>query len=261
MENNLFFQRNLRMSLFILLMVVLTVISGIATEFSLIKAVLAIPKSFIWMLNNFIPDEDALTRLPKIINRLFQTIWVSISATGIAAIFALGSAVLGSKTTRPTKWVSSVFRTIASVFRNMPLAVWAMVFLFSFGQNMFTGFLALFFVTYGFLVRVFIESIDEASSASVEALRATGATYFQIITQAVIPQTLPQIISWILFALETNIRSSTLVGILTGTGIGFLFNTFYKSLNYKAAGLVVIAIVAVVLVIDFVSDRIRKIIL
>ena len=61
--------------------------------------------------------------------------------------------------------------------------------------------------------------------------------------------------------IETNIRSATLVGILTGTGIGFSFDLYYKSMNYSAASLVILVIVATVLVIEFFSNSVRRAVL
>lgn len=68
-------------------------------------------------------------------------------------------------------------------------------------------------------------------------------------------------ISWVLFEIETNIRSATLVGILTGTGIGFSFDLYYKSSNYSAASLVVMTIILTVFVIEYLSNLIRRVIL
>jgi phosphonate transport system permease protein len=133
--------------------------------------------------------------------------------------------------------------------------------LFSFGQSGFTGFFALFFVTLGFITRVMIETIDEVGVEPIEALRATGASYGAIISQSVIPSCLPQLISWLLYMIETNIRSATLVGILTGTGIGFLFDLYFKNFFYGSASLVVLVTVAAVLLIETVSNAIRRIIL
>lgn len=118
-----------------------------------------------------------------------------------------------------------------------------------------------FFGSFGFLTRAFLESIDESSGHSVEALRATGAGYATIICQSVIPSVLPQLISWILFMIETNIRNATLIGILTGTGVGFLFNLYYKNLNYSAASLIVLIIVASILIMEFASNYIRKVVI
>ncbi len=111
------------------------------------------------------------------------------------------------------------------------------------------------------MIRSFIEVIDETSRSSVEALRATGANPLQTICQAVIPSVKPMILSWMLYMLDTNIRSATLVGMLTGTGIGFAFDLYYKNFNYAGAALVILSIVIAVLVIETVSNAIRRLIL
>jgi phosphonate transport system permease protein len=136
-----------------------------------------------------------------------------------------------------------------------------MIFLLSFGQNVLTGLLSLFIGTVGYLTRAYAEAIDETAESSVEALRASGASWLQTVAQAVFPSVLPQMTSWVLYMLETNIRDATLVGILTGTGIGFLFDIYYKSMNYSAAALVVLGIIIVVIAIESTSNALRKVIL
>lgn len=111
------------------------------------------------------------------------------------------------------------------------------------------------------LTRTFIETIDEVSASCVEALYATGATSLQTVFHGVIPSSLPEIISWILYMIETNIRSSTLIGILTATGIGYLFDLYYKRMDYSSASLVVISIVILVIAIEILSNKIRKVIM
>jgi phosphonate transport system permease protein len=81
------------------------------------------------------------------------------------------------------------------------------------------------------------------------------------VARAVLPSVLPQTTSWMLYMIETNIRDATLVGILTGTGIGFLFDLYYKSLNYPSATLVVIGIIVVVIAIETASNSLRRVIL
>lgn len=124
-----------------------------------------------------------------------------------------------------------------------------------------TGYFALFFGSFGFLTRAFIETIDEVSRSSVEALQTTGASYLTVISQSVIPSTIPQMISWVLFMIETNIRNATLVGLLTGSGIGFTFNLYYKNLSYDIASLVVITIIISILCIELISNYVRRVIL
>lgn len=111
------------------------------------------------------------------------------------------------------------------------------------------------------LTRAFIETIDEVGPDCVEALHASGATYMQTVFQGIVPAAIAEIITWILFMIETNIRSSTLIGILTGTGIGYLFDLYYKRLDYSSASLVVLSIVVLVILLEIVSGQIRKVII
>ncbi|MCL2159266.1 MAG: ABC transporter permease subunit [Oscillospiraceae bacterium] len=140
----------------------------------------------------------------------------------------------------------------------MPNVVWAILLMFSFGQNILTGFFALFFATFGMLTRAFIETIDEVSADCVEALHATGATSLQTVFQGIIPSSMPQIVSWVLYMIEFNIRDSALIGLLTATGIGAMFDLYYKRMDYGAASLVVIFIVILVIAIELISNKIRK---
>lgn len=241
--------------------IILAMICGKAVEFDTIKGLTSVPKAIGWLFTEFIPTAEALKKVPDIMSKLIETILLSIASTMIAAIFALFFGVMGSRATRINGVISTFSRLIASVSRNIPDAVWAMIFLLSFGQNILTGYFALFFVSFGVLTRAFIETIDEASNESVEALEATGASKAQIVFQAIIPSSLTQMISWILYMIETNIRSSTLIGILTGTGIGFIFDLYYKSMNYSVASLVVVSIIIAVFIIEFISNSVRRVIL
>lgn len=233
----------------------------VIAEYDVIKGFTSIPKAFQWLFDNFIPNQAAMKRLPKILEKLEETILVSISSATVATVLGFIVAILGSNTTRINRGFGVFARGIATIFRNIDVSAWALILLFSFGQSSFTGYFALFFVTFGFMVRILIETIDEVGSEPVEALRATGAGYLAIVTQAVIPACIPQVISWVLFMIETNIRSATLVGILTGTGIGFSFDLYYKSMNYSAASLVILVIVITVLTIELISNAIRRAIL
>ena len=247
--------------IFLLIIIVLTYLSSAITTFNFVEGMATIPVAIGWIFSNLTMPQESFDKLPKILEKLAETIFMSIAATTIAAVVSLFLGVFGSKTTKVNNFLSVFARFIASVSRNIPVVAWSLVLLISFGQNSVTGFLALFVGTVGFLTRAFIESIDEASQSSVEALTATGATYFQIVSKAVIPQCLPQMISWVLFMVETNIRNATLVGILTGTGIGYTFDIYYKMLNYNAVALVTLCIVITVIIVDLISNYIRKVIL
>lgn len=236
-------------------------LSAYLTEFRLAEGLASFPEAFSWIVTNLIPDEKAISRIPKILSKLLETTLLSVAVTVFAAVFAFFFSLLGTRTTKNPPIVGSLVRIVAAFFRNVPDVVWAMVLMFSFGQNILTGFLALFFTTFGLLTRAFIETIDEVSANCVEALSATGTGYLQCVFQGIIPSSLPGIVSWVLYMIETNIRSSTLIGMLTATGIGYLFDMYYKSIQFPSAGLIVLFMVILVIGIETISNQIRKVIL
>lgn len=248
-------------TIFWVVIIAIVYFSASITDFDFMHGIETLPKAFSWMFANLFITQETLEKLPNVMDKLIETFFLSITATTTASVFALFFGLMGSNTTMVNRYLAAVSRFIASVNRNIPVVAWSLILLLSFGQNAVTGYFALFFTTFGFLTRAFIETIDEASESSVEALTATGATYFQIVAKAVIPESFPQMISWILFMIETNIRSSTLVGILTGTGIGYLFDLYYKSMNYQVVTLVTLSIVITVILIEWTSNYVRRVIL
>jgi len=256
-----FRDRNLVLGGLVAVVVLLSWGSALLTQFDLGEGLASFPKALGWMATSFVPDAKAWSNLPKILSRLGETVVVSVMAAVLAGVLGFVLALLGSRTTRFHPWFTPPVRFIASLARNIPVVAWAMIFLLAFGQSFVTGLLALFIESLGFLTRSFLELLDETASGPVEGLKAGGADWGQVVAQAVVPSLLPSLTSWLLFMVETNIRSATLVGLLTGTGIGFLFDLYYKSLNYPSAALVTLAIVVVVLVLEAVSNALRKVIL
>jgi phosphonate transport system permease protein len=256
-----FRRRSLLLMVFAAGLALLSTLAGGFLEFDPIKTIVDMPNGIVWMVTNFVPSVEALEKAPTILRQLFSTVLVAIAASCTAAIIALVLAVLGSRSVGIKGIVQLLVRAIASLFRNIPTVAWALILLFSFKQSEFTGFLALFLTSLGYLTRCFLESIDEVSSGAVEALRATGANFGQIVAQAVIPLSATAVVSWVLYMIETNVRDATLIGILTGTGIGFVFDLYYKSFRYDAAGLTVLAIVIVVVLLELCSNHIRRAIL
>lgn len=260
-KTSVFTKRKLVFTVTILSVIALFALSSAITEYDLVLGITSLPKAFVWITKNLVPDAKSLERLPNILTKLTETALLSVAVTVVAGICAFFFSLLGSKTTKTNDVLANIVRMIAAFFRNVPDVVWAMLLMFSFGQNVLTGFFALFFTTFGMLTRTFIETIDEVSGDCVEALHASGATYMQTVFQGIVPSSISEIITWVLFMIETNVRNSTLIGILTGTGIGYLFDLYYKRLDYASASLVVLSIVVLVIMLEIISSSIRKVII
>jgi len=261
MPDDFFIRRRRRTFLLVSALTALVLASIAITQYDVGRGFSSFLKALLWGLSNFYPDAGSLRRLPDILQKLRDTVLISIASTFMAALFAMVLALAGSRTTRIHAAFTVIARGVGSLFRNMPLVAWAMVLMLAFSQTALTGFLALFLGSIGFLTRAFMETIDEVGENVVDALKATGAASAHIVFQAVLPSSMPQVVSWLLFMIETNIREATLVGFLTGTGIGFLFDVYYKSFNYHAASLIVIVTVVTVLLLETVSNRVRRVIM
>lgn len=260
-RENVFLKRKITYLAVVTVVVLVYFGSAFVTEFQMAEGLASFPDALLWIVRNLIPDALAVRRIPKILSKLLETSLLSIAVTVFAAVCAFLFSLLGTHTTKINPVVGKVVRIVAAFFRNVPDVVWAMLLMFSFGQNILTGFLALFFTTFGLLTRAFIETIDEVSGSCVEALNATGANFIQCVFQGIIPSSMTGIVSWVLYMIETNIRSSTLIGMLTATGIGYLFDMYYKGLEFPSAGLIVAIMVILVITIEAVSNKIRRVIL
>ena len=232
--------------------------SSVRTDFDPIGSLLDLPGGFVWLFEHFMPTASSFNNLPRILSALGSTVLDAVAASFIAAVLAYGLALLASRSVGFGGAVRLAIRGFATVLRNIPTVAWAFILVFSFRQSEFTGFLVLFMKSFGFLIRSFIETMDEVSNDTLDALRASGASRLQIIAHGIIPLTIAQAVSWIMYQLETNVRDATLVGMLTGTGIGFVFELYYRTFRYDTAGLVILSIVVVAMSCEAISNFVRR---
>ncbi|MCL2140684.1 MAG: ABC transporter permease subunit [Dehalococcoidia bacterium] len=260
-RESVFVKRKRTFTLIFVSFIALFLLSSLITDYNAIGGFLSLPKAFVWSIKNLVPNATSWPRVPLIFDNLVETALLSVAVTVCSAVCAFFFSLLGTRTMRVNPVVGRAVRIIAAFFRNIPDIVWALLLLFAFHQNILSGFFALFFATFGLLTRTFIETIDEISASCVEALHATGATNLQVVSQGIIPSSMATLISWILYMIETNVRNAVLIGILTGTGIGWLFDLFYKRGDWGAVSLVVLAVVILIIVIEMISTQIRKVIM
>lgn len=257
-KENIFKKRRNSKIIFFSIIITLYVVSSLISSFENMSVFLTVPKGVLWLFKNFIPTKNSIKYIPTILKTAFNTVMMAISATTFSSIFAFIFAVLGSEIIGVNKFFKMSIKIISSFFRNMPILTWSILLLFSFKQGELTGLFALIFVTFGYLTRTFSETIDEVSGDVIEALEATGASWWQIVFQGVIPTTMSQLISWVLYYVENSVREVTLIGILTGTGLGFIFNMYYRSFRYDVAGLVILIVIILVILIELLSNKLRK---
>lgn len=189
---------------------------------------------------------------------LLTTMEMALAASFLAACFSFVLAFFGSTTTAPFLWLAKILRGFGSFMRNIPALIWSFILVMAFGIGTSVGLIALFIETFGFLLRAFIETIDEVGNESIEALDAVGANFFQKLAQGIVPAVIPGYISWFLYTIEVNIRSSTIVGMVGGGGVGLVLMSYIKSFKYHVAGAIILAIAVVVILVDIITNWLRK---
>jgi phosphonate transport system permease protein len=168
---------------------------------------------------------------------------------------------LGSAAITRSLPVNSAVRAFASALRNSPPLVWAFILVAAFGIGTVVGILSLIISTTGSLARFFIEILDETATETMEPLLAAGASMPSIITQALLPGAMPGFIAWILYCVELNIRSSTILGMVGAGGIGLLLMGYIKQFNYAAASTAILAVAVIIIGVNLLTTYLRKLIM
>ncbi len=215
-------------------------------------------QAYFWQFlrDDFFPPK--VTKVPELLQAILTTLQIAFGATFVATIIAAILAPFGSLATTPLPILPKLIRGFASIFRNIPALVWALLLFMSFGVGTGVGFLAIFIQTLGFLLRAFIEIIDEVGAAALEATTASGATFAQKIFQVVLPSCLIGYVSWFLYSLELNIRSSTIVGMVGGGGVGMVIFAYIKSFKYDVAAGIIIAVALLIIGFDGLTQYLRR---
>ena len=200
--------------------------------------------------------------LKDVINAMFVTIFMALLSTTIATIIAAPlSFFAASNITRKGTVGTTVyylFRSFFNLMRSYDPLLMASVFGFWLSFGAFPGFLALTVVTIASLGKLFSEAIEGIDAGPIEALQATGSNQLQTVTYGVVPQIVPDFISFIIYHWDINVRISTIIGFVGGGGIGFYLSEQINGFHYDRAGTAIWAIVIVVWAMDFLSAEIRK---
>ena len=126
------------------------------------------------------------------------------------------------------------------------------------GLGPFAGIVALTLHSVAALGKLYSEAIEGIDPGPIEAIQATGATRLQTIVHAVVPQMIPPFVSFSIYRWDTNVRMSTVIGLVGGGGVGFILVQYVRLLDYRAAGIAVWFIAVTVAILDYVSAEIRR---
>lgn len=248
--------KKLKRNLIILTLLFLIVGSAWFAGFNFVEVMINFGKGGRLLGRMFLPPD--LSYLPNIVDPMTETIRMAIVGTFIGATLALPVAVLTANNFIKSKILHGPLRIILNIFRTIPALVLASLFVAVFGTGPFSGVIALSIFTFGLVSKLTYETIEAIDYGQVEALMSLGANKMNVLKYAIMPQIMPQYMSYTLYGLEVNIRAAAVLGYVGAGGIGQTFEYNLAWRNFDRVGTIIIFSFFIVLIIDLISSSIRK---
>ena len=208
------------------------------------------------MLGEMFPPSVA--RIGPVGKSLLETFQMALIGTGAGVVLSLPLAVLATRHLSPHVAAYHAARVLIALFRTVPDLIWALFFVVAVGLGPFAGTLAIMVDIIGFCGRFFAEAMEEADRGPQEALHALGSGRGAVIAAAVIPAALPSLVNTSLFSLEKATRSSVVLGLVGAGGIGIELQVSMDLFRYAEASAIIIAIFALVLLVEQCSAWLRR---
>jgi phosphonate transport system permease protein len=186
------------------------------------------------------------------------TVCIALWGTLLAILISVPLGLLGARNLAPHPTVYFAARRVMDVLRAVNEFVFALMFVTAVGLGPFAGMLALGIHTGGVLGKLLSETIESIDPGQVEGVAAVGAGRLHVIAFGVVPQVMPNFLSYVLLRFESDIRSASVIGMVGGGGIGFYLWDTIRAFNDREAATVILLIVAMVMAVDVVSSRIRR---
>ena len=243
------------------IMVILVPIFAVATLFSAyiiefdIFILLRRGYQFFVIVGRMIPPDWSY--FPEVIGPLVETIMMSIFGTLLGAFLSLPLAFLSSDNIIKNKVLLWTNRMVVSLFRTLPILIFAFILKYIFGIGTFAGTLAIALFTWLIMTKMLYEIIETVDMGPFEAIESSGASRLRAFIVSIIPQILGQYISIALYNFEMNVRSAAILGYVGAGGIGLLLNEKLGWRRYDQVGLILFALLVTVYVIESISRLIR----
>jgi phosphonate transport system permease protein len=209
-----------------------------------------------WISLMMIPPDPG-SSLPTYLSALGETLSIALLGTTIAAFMALPVSLLAARNIVPSAIFRFPVRRFLDSIRGVDTLIWALVWINVVGLGPFAGVLAIAVSDFGAFGKLFSEAIEGADKKQVEGIRASGGSALHEIRFGLMPQVLPVIAGQVLYFIESNTRSATIIGIVGAGGIGLQLAEQIRVLEWQKVSFLILMILIAVAVIDWISTKLR----
>lgn len=204
------------------------------------------------------PPNVQAQKVQLITEGMLESLQIAVLATAFGVLLALPLGLIAARNLTPS-WASWSARALIALLRTFHPVIVAILFVKAVGFGALAGVLALVVASMGFVGKLFAEAIEEISMKQVEAVRATGAGFLSVLIMGVLPQVMARFTGFVIYQLDSNLRNSTMVGIVGGGGIGATLFTAYQRFDYDVVLTILLVIIAIIMLFEIISTRIRKV--
>lgn len=195
--------------------------------------------------------------IPKVVGPMILTIKMSVVGTVAGVILAVPFAFLATTVVTKNPVITGIVRFFLDVIRTIPNLLLAALLVAVIGIGEFTGVMTIAVFTFGMVSQLIYEAIETIDYGPIEAAESIGANKMQAVW-SVFPQILNQIASYTFYALEINVRASTVLGYVGAGGIGVILNSSLALLRYDRVSVIILMILLMVIIVDGLSEAIRR---
>jgi phosphonate transport system permease protein len=208
-----------------------------------------------FLLRLFPPDFSS--HWADIQHDMLESLEIAVLASAMGILASLPLGLLAARNLMPP-YVTWPVRLLISVSRSLHPVIVGILFVKAIGFGPLAGVLTLAVASIGFIGKLFTEAIEEISLKQVEAVRATGASFPNVLIFGVIPQVTARFVGFSLYQLDSNLRNSTILGIVGAGGIGGTLLAAFQRFDYSIVCAIVIIIIVVIMAGELVSEQVRK---
>lgn len=196
----------------------------------------------------------------SLIKGLGESLEIAVLATALGLLIALPVGLCAARNLMPAA-VSWAARGVIAACRSLHPVIVAIIFVKAVGFGAMAGILALMVASVGFVSKLFAEAIEEISLKQVEAIRATGAPFFSVLVYGVLPQVFARFMGFATYQLDSNLRNSTMVGIVGAGGIGGTLFAAFQRFDYDFVCAIVLCIIGMIMAGEVLAQLLRKLFL
>ncbi|MFD0716285.1 PhnE/PtxC family ABC transporter permease [Paenibacillus sp. GCM10027626] len=199
----------------------------------------------------------SFTQFPELMDGLLTSLIIAFLTVVISVVISFFLAFVIATNTAPVPILAKLIRALIVIIRTIPVTIWVLLAVASIGFGSMAGVLGLIFPTVAYLTRVFSDQIDEAGKDIIEAVKAVGGGWWNLMFNGVTPQLMTAFLASVAFNFEITVAETVILGIVGAGGIGVLLQEYISFYDFKPLSLGILIVFFTLFLLEMTTNIIR----